>query len=69
MKQSEKMGRMGPYANATETRHPEGIGERQVGISLNRRAMLRLHLPRRTVFCCRILKQDKIAILRRFFHG
>jgi hypothetical protein len=23
--QSEKMGRMGSYANATETRHPEGM--------------------------------------------
>jgi len=63
------MGSMEPYANATEIRHPEGIGEREVEISLNRGAMIKVHLLRLTVFCCHIIKQDKSAILRRFIHG
>jgi len=28
------MGRMEPYANATETRYPEGMEEKKLGISL-----------------------------------
>jgi len=39
------MGRMEPYANATEARHPEGMDEEEIGISLNQKEMLKLHLP------------------------
>jgi hypothetical protein len=39
------MGGMEPYANATETRHLEGMDEEERGSFLNQRVLLKLHLP------------------------
>ena len=41
------MGKMEPYANATETRHPGGMDEEERGSFLNQRVVLKLHLHER----------------------
>jgi len=45
---------MEPYANATETRHPEGMDEEKRGSFLNQRVMLKLHLHQRYILSLKI---------------